>query len=85
MVWQLIGPALAVSVPTLSETTVPHLIALTTVPHLDERVNCPIRKTEFEELLGQTAELLNVNENEFDISIRRREIKKGSEGRVSRS
>ena len=46
------------------------------VPHIDERVNCPIERTEFEELLGQAAELLNVNENEFDISIRHREIKK---------
>jgi hypothetical protein len=58
------------------EATVSHLIALVALPHPDERVNCPIPSTEFEELLEQAAEILNVNENEFDISIRHREIKK---------
>lgn len=79
MVWQLIGPALAVSVP-IRETVVSHFIALAAVPHLGERVNCPIPTTEFEELLEQAAELLNVNENEFDMSIRHREIKKVLKG-----
>jgi len=74
VVWQLIGLVLAVSVSVL-ETTVSYPITLAAVPHIDERVNCPIPRTEFEELLEEAAELLNVNENEFDISIRHREIK----------
>ena len=57
-------------------TTASHLIALKAIPHAEERVNCPVPAAEFEELLGQAAELLNVNENEFDVSIRHREIKK---------
>ena len=58
------------------EQTASHLIALIAVPHPDERVNCPIPRTEFEELLGQAVDILNINENEFDISIRHREIKR---------
>jgi len=46
------------------------------IPHAGERVNCPIPSDEFESLLKQSGELLNVHEHEFDISIRHREIKK---------
>ncbi|KAF9646149.1 pyranose 2-oxidase [Thelephora ganbajun] len=46
------------------------------IPHPEERVNCPIDRTKFKDLLKQAGEILNVNENEFEISIRHREVKK---------
>jgi hypothetical protein len=57
-------------------TTASHLIALKAIPHAEERVNCPVPAAEFEELLGQAAELLNISGNEFNVSICHREIKK---------
>jgi pyranose oxidase len=45
-------------------------------PHPEERVNCPISSKEFDKLLDESAKLLNVHENEYDISIRHREVKK---------
>ena len=53
-----------------------HLSDFVAIPHPGERNNCPIPSEEFENLLHQSGELLNVHEHEFDISIRHREIKK---------
>jgi hypothetical protein len=56
-------------------TTASHLIALKAIPHAEGRVNYPVPAAEFEGLLGQAAELLNVNENEFNVSIRHVKLK----------
>ena len=53
-----------------------HLSGFIAHPHAGEMVNCPIPSKEFEGLLDESAKLLNVHGNEFDISIRHREIKK---------
>ena len=74
--WPPIGLALPVSSMSTLEANGLHLSGVVAIPHSEERVNCPIPPEEFEDLLQQAGELLNVNENEFDISIRHRELKK---------
>ena len=80
MAWLPTGLALAVSISTLDASEL-NYSTFTAIPHKEEREKCPIEYNEFEDLLEEAGQILNVHENEFDGSIRHREVKKFLQGK----